>query len=344
MTEDKRRLIKHSITQFLVFTTDGRAGIEVRYEYGTLWLTQKLMSELFAVDVQTVREHLKNIYVQQELAPDSVVRRFRTTASDGKQSQTQHYNLDAIIAVGYRVNSVRATQFRQWSTRILRGFTLRGYIIDRERMENGEVLGVDYSEHLLQKVPEIRLSERRFHQKVTDIYATAVDYNKDAVLAKQFFAPVQNKLHCAVHGNTATELIRERADANRPQMCLTSWKAGPEGIVVRGDVSVGNNYLTKMEMEDLARLADAFLDLAESRAQRGIATTTEDWAMCLDQALTLDSRKLLENAGRIAKKDADNFAIDEFDKFRVIQDWQFQSDFDQFIEVVSNELEGPSSE
>lgn len=340
MTEGDRRLIKHSSTHFLVFTAGDRAGIDVRYEDSTIWLTQKLMAELFAVDVRTISEHLKNIFDQHELNPDSVVRKFRITASDGKQYQTQHYNLDAIISVGYRVNSVRATQFRQWATWILRNFTLRGYIIDRERMENGEILGVDYFEQLLQEVREIRLSERRFYQKITDIYATAVDYNKDAALTKQYFATVQNKLHYAVNGHTAVELIRERADADKPQIRLTSWKAGPEGQVFRGDVTVGKNYLTKAEMEDLERLVDAYLNLAESRAQRGIATTMEDSAKFLDQIPALDSRKLLENAGKIARKVANSYALGDFDKFRVVQDQEFRSDFDQFVEDVSNKLEG----
>lgn len=344
MSGNDRKIVKHSSAEFLVFTSDDRGGIEVCYEDQSIWLTQKSMAELFGVGVRTVSEHLKNIFDEQELDPDSVIRKFRITASDGKNYQTQHYNLDAIISVGYRVNSVRATQFRQWATRVLRDFTLRGYVIDRERMENGEILGVDYFEQLLQEVREIRLSERRFYQKVTDIYATAVDYSKYSALTKQFFDTVQNKLHFAVHGHTAAELIRERAAADKPHMGLTTWKKGPGGKIARGDVTVGKNYLTKDELEDLARLVDAYLNLAESRARRHIPTTMEDWARFLDQVLTLDSRELLDNAGKIAKKVADQFAIEQFDKFRVDQDRQYSSDFDQFVEDATKTLKEPEHE
>lgn len=323
-------MIKHDSGQFLVFTAEAGEGIEVRYQDGTIWLTQKLMAQLLDVDVRTISEHLGNIFVSGELQENSVIRKFRITASDGKSYVTKHYNLDAIISVGYRVNSIRATQFRQWATGILRDFTLRGYVIDRARMESGEVLGQDYFEELLEEVREIRLSERRFYQKITDIYATAVDYNPAAPTTKTFFATVQNKLHYAVHGHTAAELIAERADAAKPHMGLTSWKNSPDGKVLASDVTVAKNYLTKEELSDLGRIVEAYLNLAESRAKRQIPTTMEQWAEFLDQVLTLDSRELLVNAGKVSQKIAEQTAKDELKKYRVIQDASYQSDFDKF--------------
>lgn len=326
-----KKLIKHDSGQFLVFTTNAGGGVEVRYEDGTIWLTQKLMAQLFNVDVRTVSEHLRNIFIAGELEESSVIRKFRITASDGKSYLTLHYNLDAIISVGYRVNSIRATQFRQWATSILRDFTLRGYVIDRARMESGQILGHDYFEELLQEVREIRLSERRFYQKITDIYATAVDYNPNAPTTKTFFAAVQNKLHYAVHGHTAAELIAERADAAKPHMGLTTWKNSPTGKVLANDVTVAKNYLTQEELADLGRIVEAYLNLAESRAARQISTTMEEWAEFLDQVLTLDGRELLENAGRISKKIADRAAKDQLTKYRVAQDANYVSDFDRFV-------------
>lgn len=328
-----KKLVKYSSCQFLVFTADVTNSLEVRYEDGTIWLTQALMAELFDVDVRTVNEHLSNIYNSGELTEEATVRNFRIVRQEGSRQVTRsirHYNLDAIISVGYRVNSIRATQFRQWATGILRDFTLRGYLIDRERMEAGEILGEDYFEQLLQEVREIRLSERRFYQKITDIYATAVDYDAKAPTTRAFFATVQNKLHYAVHGHTAAELISERADAGKPHMGLTSWKNSPDGKVLAGDVTVGKNYLTKSELDDLGRLVEAYLNLAESRAKRRIPTTMEEWAQFLDQVLALDSRELLANAGEISKQTADKRALEEFSKFRVAQDLAYESDFDRF--------------
>lgn len=325
-----RTMVKHDSGQFLVFTAQPGAGVEVRYEDGTIWLTQKLMAQLFDVDVRTVSEHLRNIFISGELEKKSVIRKFRITASDGKSYLTMHYNLDAIISVGYRVNSIRATQFRQWATAVLRDFTLRGYIIDRDRMESGKILGHDYFEELLQEVREIRLSERRFYQKITDIYATAVDYNPNAPTTKTFFAAVQNKLHYAVHDHTAAELIAQRADSAKPHMGLMTWKNSPDGKVLASDVTVAKNYLTKDELADLGRIVEAYLNLAESRAKRHIPTTMEEWEKFLNQVLTLDSRELLESAGKISKKIADQRAKEELEKYRVIQDREYQSDFDKF--------------
>ena len=322
--------IRNSTAEFLIFTTQaGESGIEVRYEDETIWLTQKLMATLFDVDVRTVSEHLKNIFQSGELQGDSVIRKFRNTAADGKQYATHFYNLDAIISVGYRVNSVRATQFRQWATRVLREFAIKGYVLDRKRLENGAYLGEDYFERLLAEIREIRLSERRFYQKVTDIYATSVDYNKDAPTTRNFFANVQNKLHYAIHGHTAAELIVQRADSTKEHMGLTSWQNGPDGKILKPDVTVAKNYLSKEELESLGRMVNAFLDLAEERAKRKIPMTMEDWAKRLDLFLTFDDRKILEDSGRITAEIAQDHAESEFAKYRIVQDRLFESDFDR---------------
>ena len=245
---ENKLIIHNSTAEFLIFTQQaGEGGIEVRYEDGSIWLTQKLMAELFNVDVRTISEHLKNIYASGELQEDSVIRKFRITASDGKNYNTLFYNLDAIISVGYRVNSTRATQFRQWATKILKEFAIKGFVLDKKRLENGSFLGEDYFEQLLAEIREIRLSERRFYQKITDIYATSMDYNKNAPTTRDFFAKVQNKLHYAIHGHTASELVLERADSNKPHMGLTSWEHSPDGKILKTDVPVAKNYLTAEE-------------------------------------------------------------------------------------------------
>ena len=326
--------IRNSTVEFLVFSREVDGGtLEVRYEDETIWLTQKLMAELFAVDVRTVSEHLKNVFESNELEQDSVIRKFRITAADGKTYQTQHYNLDAIISVGYRVNSVRATQFRQWATQVLREFDIKGYVLDRKRLENGTFLGEDYFDRLLEEIREIRLSERRFYQKVTDIYATAVDYNKDAPTTREFFAKVQNKLHYAIHGRTAAELIVERARADQPNMGLTTWDAAPHGKILRTDVGIAKNYLTEEEMQSLGRMVNAYLDLAEDRGQRRIPMTMEDWATQLDRFLELTDRGILQDAGRVTAEVAKRHARSEFEAYRVTQDRQFESDFDRVVQV-----------
>ena len=327
----KKKQIRNSTAEFLIFSAQtGGDDLEVRYEEESIWLTQKLMAQLFGVDVRTVSEHLINIFQAGELGQDSVIRNFRTTASDGKNYNTQHYNLDA-ISVGYRVNSVRATQFRQWATGILRDFAIKGYVLDRKRMENGSFLGEDYFERLLEEIREIRLSERRFYQKITDIYATAVDYNKDAPTTRDFFAMVQNKLHYAIHGHTAPELIKKRADSSLPHMGLQNWEKGPEGKVLKSDVFVAKNYLTKPELESLGRVVNAYLELAEDRAQRRIPMTMEDWAKRLDAFLQFDDRAILEDAGSISSKAAKQHAESEFEKFRPRQDLAYRSDFDKEV-------------
>ena len=332
---NSKKLIRNSTAEFLIFTGQaGEQSIEARYEDETLWLSQKLMAELFGVDVRTVSEHLKNIFASQELAAEAVIRKFRITASDGKNYQTQFYNLDAIISVGYRVNSIRATQFRQWATGVLREFAIKGYVLDRQRMENGSFLGEDYFERLLAEIREIRLSERRFYQKVTDIYATSVDYNKDAPTTKTFFAKVQNKLHYAIHGHTAAELVHKRADSSKPHMGLTSWANAPEGKILKTDVAVAKNYLTRDELDSLGRIVNAYLELAEDRARRKIPMSMEDWSKRLDTFLEFDEREVLQSSGKFSAKLAQTHAESEFEKYRIVQDRLFESDFDKAVKKL----------
>ncbi|MCD6390208.1 MAG: virulence RhuM family protein [Desulfobulbaceae bacterium] len=332
---DEKRLIRNSTAEFLIFTAQaGEQSIEVRYEDETVWLTQKVMACLFGVDVRTISEHLKNIFASGELQQGAVIRKFRNTASDGKSYLTQFYNLDAIISVGYRVNSSRATQFRQWATMVLREFAIKGYVLDKKRLENGAFLGKDYFERLLEEIREIRLSERRFYQKITDIYATAVDYNKDAPTTREFFAKVQNKLHYAIHGQTAAELIASRADASKPNMGLTTWEKPPAGKIPKTDVAIAKNYLTKEELEALGRIVNSFLDLAEDMARRKIPMTMEDWAKRLDMFLELSHRDILDDAGKISAEIAKQHAESEFEKFRIVQDRLYESDFDREVKKL----------
>ena len=334
----KSQLIRNSTAEFLIFTGQaGEQSIEARYEDETIWLSQKLMAALFDVDVRTINEHLKNIYAQQELSPESTIQKFRIVQKEGKRDvarEVDFYNLDAIISVGYRVNSIRATQFRQWATQVLREFAIKGYVLDTKRMENGTFLGEDYYERLLEEIREIRLSERRFYQKITDIYATSVDYNRDAPTTKAFFAKVQNKLHYAIHGHTAAELIVERADSNRPNMGLTSWEKAPTGKILKTDVAVAKNYLSKDELESLGRIVNAYLDLAEARARRKIPMTMEDWAKRLDLFLEFDDWDILEDKGRVTAELARAHAQNEFEKYRIVQDRLFESDFDRAVKQM----------
>jgi len=333
--KDKKLQIHNSTAEFLIFTAQsGDDGIEVRYEDETIWLTQKLMAALFDVTVPTINEHLKNIFAGGELQRDSVIRKFRTTAADGKNYNTNFYNIDAIISVGYRVNSKRATQFRQWATRVLREFAIKGYVLDRKRMENGSFLGEDYFERLLEEIREIRLSERRFYQKITDIYATSMDYNKDAPTTREFFAKVQNKLHFAIHGHTAAELIIQRADSNKERMGLTSWERSPGGKILKTDVSVAKNYLSQNELGSLGRIVNSYLELAEERAKRKIPMTMEDWAKRLDLFLEFDDRDILRDSGKVTAQIAKEFAESEFEKYRIVQDRLFESDFDREIKRI----------
>ncbi|HHW7506849.1 TPA: virulence RhuM family protein [Mannheimia haemolytica] len=327
--------IRNSTAEFLIFTLQNKAeNITVRYENNEIWLTQKLIAQLFDCSTDNVSLHLKNIFNSGELDPNSVTEDFSVTAADGKNYRTKHYNLDAVISIGYRVNSVRATQFRQWATKVLRDFAQKGYVIDRQRMENGTFLNEDYFEQLLAEIREIRLSERRFYQKITDIYATSVDYNKDAPTTKQFFASVQNKLHFAIHQHTAAELIYERADSEKPNMGLTSWAKSPDGKILKSDVVVAKNYLTPEELNELGLIVNAFLDLAERRARRKIPMTMEDWAKRLDIFLNADELPLLEGKGKMRFDEAKLHAESEFEKYRIVQDRLFESDFDKVLKEV----------
>ena len=304
--------------------------MQVVYQEETIWCTQKAMAELFDCSTDNIGLHLKNIFKSGELQENSVTEKISATASDGKNYLTKFYNLDAIISVGYRVNSTRATQFRQWCTFILRQFAIRGYVIDKKRMENGAFLNIDYFEHLLAEIREIRLSERRFYQKLTDIYATAIDYNCDAPTTRLFFKKIQNKMHYATHGHTAAELIVERANAEKEHMGLTTWENAPEGKIVKTDVRIAKNYLKGNELEIMGRLVNAVLDMAELMAKRHIPMTMEDWAKRIDMILEATDNAVLQDAGKITAEFAKTFAESEFEKYRIVQDRLFQSDFDRF--------------
>lgn len=338
----KQLEIRNSTAEFLTFVIDGKEdGIQVVYKDETIWATQKAMANLFDCTTDNIGLHLKNIFASGELQKESVTEKFSATASDGKNYQTQFYSLDAIISVGYRVNSVRATQFRQWCTHVLRQFAIRGYVIDKKRMENGSFIGVDYFEHLLAEIREIRLSERRFYQKLTDIYATSIDYNLDAPTTRTFFKKVQNKMHYAVHGHTAAELIVDRANAEHENMGLTTWEKAPKGKIVKTDVAVAKNYLRANELDDMGRIVDAFLNIAEDMAKRHIPMTMEDWAKRIDKFLDLTDRPILLDNGKVTAEYAKEFAETEFEKYRVIQDKLFSSDFDRFdsLNILPLDLE-----
>lgn len=330
----KKFEIRNSTAEFLIFQAEGQEnGVQVVYQDETIWATQKAIAELFDVKISTVNEHLKNIFREGELQEEPTIRKIRIVQQEGNRQverEPQFYNLDAIISVGYRISSIRATQFRQWCTYILRQYSIRGYVIDKKRMENGSFIGEDYFEHLLAEIREIRLSERRFYQKLTDIYATAIDYNKDAPTTILFFKKVQNKMHYAVHGHTAAELIVERANAQKENMGLTTWEKAPKGKIVKPDVSVAKNYLKETELQDMGRLVNAVLDMAERMANRHIPMTMEDWAKRIDIILEAGGDNILQDAGRITAEFAKSFAESEFEKYRVIQDKLFQSDFDKY--------------
>ncbi len=328
----KRREIRNSTAEFLIFQIEGKEqGVEVYYKDKTVWCTQKAMGMLFDCDRSVVTKHLRNIFDSCELKESAVCAKIAHTASDGKTYQTLFYSLDAVISVGYRVNSIRATQFRQWATSILREYAIRGYVLDRKRMENGTFLDEDYFEHLLAEIREIRLSERRFYQKLTDIYATAIDYNRDAPTTRLFFQMMQNKMHYAVHGHTAAELIVKRADAEQEHMGLTTWENAPDGKIVKTDVSIAKNYLKEMELADMGQLVNGVLELAERMAKRHIPMTMEDWAKQIDTILAAGGNEVLQTAGSVTAEDAKEHAETEFEKYRIVQDRLFQSDFDKYL-------------
>ncbi len=326
--------IRNSTAEFLIFQQEGKEnGIEVLYKDESIWCTQKAMATLFDCSTDNIGLHIKNVYASGEISPNSTTEKISVVQKEGCREvnrQTAFYNLDVIISVGYRVNSLRATQFRQWCTYVLRQFAIRGYVIDKKRMENGSFINEDYFEHLLSEIREIRLSERRFYQKLTDIYSTAIDYNKDAPTTRLFFTKVQNKMHYAVHGHTAAELIVERANADKEHMGLTTWEKSPNGKIVKSDVSIAKNYLTEAELESLGQLVNGVLELAERMAKRHIPMTMEDWSKRIDIILEAGGDEILKDAGRISAEFAKEYAETEFEKYRIVQDRLFKSDFDKF--------------
>lgn len=343
MTKKRKLQIRNSTAEFLTFAYQSKGdGVEVRVQDGTIWLSQKNIGLVFDTSTDNIGLHIKNIYAEGELDEVSTTEDFSVVQQEGSREvcrTIKHYNLDLIIAVGYRVNSKRATAFRQWATAILRNFTLRGYLIDRKRMENGAFLDDDYFERLLEEIREIRLSERRFYQKITDLYATAMDYNPESFTTKEFFAKVQNKMHYAVHKHTAAELIYTRADHNKENMGLTSWEKSPNGKIIKTDVTIAKNYLTETELESLGRIVNGYLDFAEEYAKRHVPLTMSDWAKHLDLILQANGSDLLQNAGKITAALAKQHAENEFEKYRPIQDRLFESDFDKEIKRIEGKLD-----
>ncbi len=328
-------MVRSSAAEYLTFiaaTGEVHENVELRYEKENLWLTQKMMARLYDVDVRTISYHLKKIFEDGELQENSVIQYFWITASDGKKYQVTHYNLHAVIAVGFKVNSERAVQFRKWVNRIAKDYTIQGWVMDEERLKKGgTLLDEEFFERQLAKVREIRLSERKFYQKITDIYATAIDYDPSAQATRRFFAAVQNKLHYSVHGNTAAEIIYHRANAEKENMGLTTWDGAPHSKIHAYDVTVAKNYLTAEELDQLARIVSAYLDLAELQAKRKIPMTMADWEERLNGFLRVWDRDVLNDKGRISAELAQEHALCEFEKYRVVQDALYTSDFDAFL-------------
>lgn len=336
--KDKELQIRNSTAEFLIFTSQkGENSIDVLVVDENVWLTQDMIATLYEKGRTTITEHLKNIFDEGELDKDSVCRKFRRTASDGKEYNTKFYNLEAVIAVGFRANSDRAIQFRQWATTVIKDFSIRGYVLDKERLKNGTFLNEEYFDHLLEEIREIRASERRFYQKITDIYATAMDYSPTAVTTQKFFKTVQNKLHFAIHGKTAAELIVDRANTEKENMGLTTWKNSPRGKILKSDVSVAKNYLDLEEMESLNRVVTMYLDYAENQAKRRIPMTMEDWATRLNAFLQFNEYDLLNNSGKVTAEVAKAFAESEFEKYRIVQDRLFESDFDRLLKETEKD-------
>lgn len=332
-------IVRSSAAEYLTFiTATGESDVNAVYCDENVWLTQKMMGLLYNVETHTVNYHLKKLFADGEIEEASVIRKFRITAADGKTYNTNHYNLSAIIAVGNKVDSPRAVQFRKWANHIIEEFTVKGFSMDDERLKNGgTVLTKDYFREQLERIREIRLSERRFYQKITDIYATSIDYDSKAETTKKFFARVQNQLHWAIHGETAAETIYRRADSRKENMGLTTWKDAPDGKIQRFDVVVAKNYLTKEELSAMARIVNAYLDLAELRAEEEVPMTMEDWAEQFEGVLRLSRKDVLKNAGTISAKIAEQHALSEFEKYRVRQDRLYQSDFDRMLLGETNE-------
>ena len=331
--------IRSSAAEYLTFVAaSGEGGVEAVYADEDVWLSQKMLGVLYDVETHTINYHLKKIFTDSELEEDSVIRNFRITAKDGKNYNTNHYNLSAIIAVGYKVNSERAVQFRKWATGIIKEYTIKAYVMDDERIKNdGSILGKKYFEEQLERIREIRLSERKFYQKITDIYASSIDYDVTAIATKRFFATVQNKLHWAIHGQTAAEVVYTRADAEKTHMGLTSWKDAPEGKIQKFDVSVAKNYPSNNEIAQLQRLVSAYLDIAEDMAERQIPMTMADWEERLNRFIAATDRDILQDAGKVSAEIAKAHAISEFEKYRIVQDRLYESDFDKAIKAIEQQ-------
>ncbi len=338
MTNKKNEIqIRNSTVDFLVFTRDaGEDGIEVRVQNHDVWLTQKAIAKLFDVDRSVVTKHLRNIFSDGELQEDLTCANFAQVADNGKTYQYKFYSLAAIIAIGYRINSERATQFRQWATKVLDTFTKQGYVLDKNRLINGQIFDEDYFDHLISEIQEIRASERRFYQKITDIYSTAVDYSLDSKTTRDFFATVQNKMHYAVHGNTAAEVIVNRANHEKENMGLTTWKNAPFGKIVRADVSIAKNYLSENELSEMNEIVEMYLDYATRQARRHIPMTMADWAEKLDAFLKFNDTEILKDNGKVTAEIAKAFAESEFEKYRVLQDISYESDFDRLVAESSD--------
>lgn len=328
--------IRSSAAEYLTYSAamgGNGSSVELRYEDENVWLTQRLMAELYGVSVPAINQHLKTIFADGELDEDSVVKKYLITAADGKSYNTNHYNLQAIIAVGFKVGNERAVQFRKWAGTIVKEFTIKGWVMDDERLKNGGLLTDKYFEQQLERIREIRASERKFYQKITDIYATSIDYDSDAAATKRFYATVQNKLHYAIHGHTAAELIMERADSDKTNMGLTTWQDGPDGKIRKSDVSIAKNYLSEEEISSLNLIVTGYLDFAQSMAKRHIPMTMEDWEKRLNGFLVLWDREVLNDAGKVSAEMAKLHAESEWEKFRIIQDRLYQSDFDRFMQL-----------
>jgi len=335
MKNNKKLTIRNSTAEFLIFTSQaGEDGIEVRVEDENVWLTQKLIAKLFDVAIPTINEHLKNIFDTEELEKNSVIRNFRITANDGKYYGINHYNLEAIIALGYRINSEKATNFRKWATQVLKDFAIHGYVLDDVRLKNGAYLSKQYFKDLILEIRDIRESERNFYQQITDIYATAIDYNLNSPTTREFFATVQNKLHFATHGHTAAEVIVSRANHKKDYMGLTVWKKSPNGKILKSDVAIAKNYLNEKEIKFLNRIATMYLDYAEHQAEKGVPMTMADWAGKLNTFLKFNNENILQNAGKVTAEIAKSFAESEFEKYRPIQNKLFESDFDREVKKL----------
>ena len=327
--------IKSSVAEYLTFIgSSGQNEVETIYFEENVWLSQKMMAQLYDVEPNTINYHLKKAFSDNEINEDSVIRNFRITASDGKQYDTKHYNLKAIIAVGYKVDSEKAIQFRKWANNIIEEFTIKGFSLDDDRLKNGgSILTKKYFDELLERIREIRLSERRFYQKITDIYSTSIDYDKTSLTTKQFFANVQNRMHFAIHGKTAAELIYDRADSSKDNMGLTSWEGSPTSKIHKYDVSIAKNYLSEVELKNMSRLVSAYLDFAELQASNNIPMTMKDWELHLSKILDITEHGQLKDNGKVSSEIAKIHAETEFEKFRLIQDKNYRSDFDRFIEL-----------